>query len=87
MKKALAGTLESSDCCVTLTEKNLGSGLSLTVSGTERFMSAITETVGDVAGSFGISDVDIFVQDRGALDVVLRSRLEAAILRYETDEA
>jgi citrate lyase gamma subunit len=60
---------------------DLGNGILLTVSGAERFQTAIASTVRKEAGKFRVSDVWIFVQG-SALDVVLSARLETAFTRY-----
>jgi citrate lyase subunit gamma (acyl carrier protein) len=51
MKTAQAGTLESMDCIVTVTEAEKGRGISVSI------------------------------QDNGAIDLVLKARVEAAVRR------
>lgn len=83
MKKAQAGTLESMDCLVTVTEREAGAGLSTEITGSSavRFKSAMENKVKEVLASLGVSDVAVSVQDNGALDLVLGARLEAAVKR------
>ena len=64
-RKACAGTLESSDVYVEL----------------EQFGEAIRSAVLDVINEMNISDVKIKVVDRGALDCVIRARVETALSR------
>ncbi|MDR1875489.1 MAG: citrate lyase acyl carrier protein [Synergistaceae bacterium] len=81
----MAGTPESMDCVIVVEERPRGSGVSLTISGGERFRAAITDTVMGMLERFGLTDVDVHVQDNGARDVVLSARLEAAFVRYGKD--
>ena len=71
-RKACAGTLESSDVYVELEPS---------VSGIEQFGEAIRSAVLDVINEMNISDVKIKVVDRGALDCVIRARVETALSR------
>ncbi|MDY4031512.1 MAG: citrate lyase acyl carrier protein [Pyramidobacter sp.] len=83
MKTASAGTLESMDCLVTVTEAAPGSGLvvELEGSGVSRFRSAMEKTVRDTLEALGANDLTVNVNDRGALDVVLEARVETAVKR------
>ena len=81
LKSASAGTMESSDAYI---EIEPGKGcLSISVESVvkKQFGDRIEESVKDVLNEYGISDADIRVVDRGALDCVIRARVEAAILR------
>lgn len=84
MKSATAGTLESMDCLVTVTETAPGTGISLTLEGSSvtRFRTAMEKTVRAVLDSMGVKDLDVKVQDHGALDIVLEARVETAVKRY-----
>lgn len=84
MKNATAGTLESMDCLVIVTETAPGAGISLTLEGSSvpRFRTSMEKTVRAVLDSMGIKDMDVKVQDHGALDVVLEARVETAVRRY-----
>lgn len=81
MKTAYAGTLESMDCVVTAAERAPGSGtiISVTGSGAVRFRSAMERKITEVLAAAGVRDVDIAVQDNGAIDLVLGARVEAAL--------
>lgn len=81
MKTAHTGTLESMDCIVTATERGAGSGvvISITGSGSTRFKTAMEKEITRVLTSLNVSDLDIAVQDNGALDLVLGARVEAAV--------
>ncbi|MCI7402938.1 citrate lyase acyl carrier protein [Pyramidobacter sp.] len=83
MKTASAGTLESMDCLVTVSEGGRGSGLAVELegSGVSRFRSAMEKTVRDTLEALGANDLTVNVNDRGALDVVLEARVETAVKR------
>ncbi len=83
MNTAQAGTLESMDCLVTVSDTAQGSGTKIHISGSSaaRFSSAMEKKVAEVIGSMGVKDIDISIQDNGALDIVLGARVEAAVKR------
>ena len=88
MKTAQAGTLESMDCLVTVTEAAAGVGVKLEMSGASvaRFKSAMEKKVKETLAALGVSDIEVAVQDNGALDIVLGARVEAAVKRLEAAE-
>ena len=84
MKTAMAGTLESMDCLVTVTEAAPGSGITLNLEGSSvaRFRSSMEKTIGNLLNSMNVKDMDVKIQDHGALDIVLEARVETALKRY-----
>ena len=74
-KESVAGTVESSDVMVYVAPS--GGGV--------QFDAQIRATVDDVLKQLGVDAVALRLDDRGALDCVLRARLKAALLRA-TDE-
>jgi citrate lyase subunit gamma (acyl carrier protein) len=85
MKTAQAGTVESMDCLVTVSEAEPGTGLALTLAGSSvaRFSKAMEKAVRETLESLGIRDLAVSVQDNGALDLVLKARVEAAVARLK----
>ncbi len=83
MNTATAGTLESMDCMVVATEAAPGKGLAMTLEGAsvERFRPSMEGTIRRVAEELNVKDLDIQVQDRGALDIVLEARVRTALTR------
>ncbi len=79
---AVAGTLESSDVQVTIHPNN-GMGLDIRIESIVKaqFGDAILETVEEVLASFGIAEALVRINDKGALDWVIRARMQAAICR------
>ena len=81
LRRASAGTLESSDAYVEI-EPGAG-GVEIQVESVvlERFGEAIRGTVREVLAELGVTDARVRVADRGALDCVIRARVETAVRR------
>lgn len=84
-KAAVAGTLESSDALIRV-EPAEGLDLEINSSVGKQFGEQIEATVKAVLSQFDVTDAQIIVEDKGALDCVLQARLKAALQRA-TDEA
>ena len=81
LKSAVAGTMESSDAYV---EIEPGKGkLNINVESVvkKQFGEKIETAVKEVLDEHGIKDANVRIVDRGALDCVIRARVETAILR------
>ena len=81
VKTASAGTLESSDVYVEVAPGNEGISLEIDSVVYAQFGDAIRETVLDVLKDCGVEQAAVRVADRGALECVLRARVETALLR------
>ena len=81
IKLATAGTDEKSDAIITVEPND--SGLVLQIKGVviNQFGEAIEASVREVLEEMGVKNAIVTVADRGALDCVLRARVETAILR------
>ena len=79
-KLASAGTMESSDAYV---EIEPATGLEITLESvvSQQFGDSIRQVVRDVLTEQGVENAKIRVVDRGALDCVIRARVETAIVR------
>lgn len=84
-KDAIAGTLESSDAQIRIAP-NSSLEIELNSSVGKQFGDDILATINEVLAQFNVTAAKIIVEDKGALDCVLRARLKAALLRA-TDEA
>lgn len=80
-KRASAGTMESSDAYVEIEPGQNGLNIHLESVVLAQFGDAIENTVREVLGEQGVTDANVRVIDRGALDCVIRARVEAAVLR------
>lgn len=80
-KRAIVGTLESNDAMVAIEPGNGGIDIEIESVVMRQFGSHIRGTVKEMLDRMGITDVKVSVRDRGALDLVLRARMEAAVRR------
>lgn len=80
VKKAWAGTMESSDAYVEVEPaQDLTVELQSVVQA--QFGEAIEAAVRDVLAQCGVEKACVKVMDRGALECVIRARVETALLR------
>lgn len=84
VRKASAGTLESSDAYVEI-GPGTGNGVELDLESVvvKQYGDQIEATVKSVLDQFEVTDAEVKVVDRGALDCVIRARVETAIMRGE----
>lgn len=80
LKTAAAGTLESSDCLVTV-EPGSGIHLDLSSSVMNQYGRQIQATVLETLERLGVKDASVTVVDKGALDCTLKARVECAVFR------
>ena len=78
--RATAGTLESSDVFVTL-EPHDGLQIDIDSVVKNQYGEAILHTVEDVLSELNVRNAKLSIVDRGALDCVIRARVETAVLR------
>ena len=78
--RASAGTMESSDAYVEITP---GTGVQIQLESVvaQQFGQAIDAVVREVLAEQGVQNANVRVVDRGALECVIRARVETAILR------
>ena len=78
---AVAGTLESSDVYVEIEPGTGGLEVQLESVVQGQFGEASREVVCEVLTDCGVSNATVRVVDRGALDCVIRARVETAVMR------
>ncbi len=81
IREAAAGTLESSDALVRVAPGAGGLELELESVVLNQFGPAIRAAVLETLEAVGVADAKVCVRDRGALDCVLRARVETAARR------
>lgn len=81
IKIATAGTDEKSDAVITVEPCESGLQLEIKSVVMNQFGSAIEASVREVLAEMGVQNAIVRVADRGALDCVLRARVETAVLR------
>lgn len=80
-KPAVAGTLESSDCQVTVEEGNGRIDLTLESAVLNQFGNQIRKVTLETLERLGVDDVRITIVDKGALDCTIKARIEGAVFR------
>lgn len=80
-KKASAGTLESSDVYVEIEPSENGLTIDLQSVVQAQYGDAIEAAVREVLLENGVERASVKVMDRGALECVIRARVETAVLR------
>lgn len=84
-KSAFAGTMESSDAFVEIfPAEELSVEINSIVM--ERFGEAIEKAVREELAECGVAAAKVRVADRGALDCVIKARVETAVRRAEAEE-
>jgi len=83
---ASAGTLESSDVYVEIAPAESGIEIDLNSVVQAQFGEMILEVVREVLAECGVDKAKLTIQDRGALDCVIRARVETAVMRGKGEE-
>ena len=81
LKRAFAGTMESSDAYVEVEPGQNGLSIQLESVVLAQFGQSIDRTVREVLAQQGVENANVRIIDRGALECVLRARVETAVLR------
>ena len=81
IKCASAGTMESSDAYVEIEPGEDGLQIQLESVVLGQFGDAIHRTINEVLTELGVEKARVRVVDQGALECVLRARVETAVLR------
>ena len=83
---ASAGTLESSDVYVEIVPAESGIEIDLNSVVQAQFGEDILAVVREVLDQCGVDKAKLTIQDRGALDCVIRARVETAVMRGKGEE-
>ena len=82
IKEAVAGTLESSDLLVKVAPGEPDRlDIHIRSEVMRQFGAQIRAVVVDTLARLGVTEGDVSIEDKGALDCTIRARVEAAILR------
>jgi citrate lyase subunit gamma (acyl carrier protein) len=81
VREALAGTLESSDLMVRIGPKEGGLEIVLESEVIHQFGAQIESVVRETLSKLGVTEGLIVVEDKGALDCVVRARVQTAVSR------
>ncbi len=80
-KSAVAGTLESSDCMVTVEPGRGQVDLDLDSVVIRQYGKQIRKVIYDTLKRLDVNDVKVTVVDKGALDCTIKARVECAVYR------
>ena len=82
LKEAMAGTLESSDILVTVRPNPVeGIDISLESNVMAMFGTQIADTARKVCADMGVTSAILEMKDKGAIECVIRARVQAALCR------
>lgn len=85
-REAMAGTLESSDICVTVQPAAKGIRIDLNSTVENYYGDSIRETIGAVLQELGVRTALVSAVDHGALDCTIRARVTTAVKRASREE-
>lgn len=78
---ASAGSLESGDVLISISPANIGRKIELNSSVYKQFGEDILKSVNEILDEYEVKNATIKIEDKGALDLVIRARLKTAIFR------
>jgi len=81
VREAIAGTLESSDLMVRIGPGKGAINITIASIVLAQFGDAIRLEVESTLQALGITDASVNIDDKGALDCVIRARVQAAVAR------
>lgn len=81
VREAYAGSLESSDLMVRVAPGKGGLDVSVTSIVMAQFGEAITAEIKGALAALGVTNAVVTADDKGALDCVIRARVQAAVAR------
>lgn len=84
-RNAVAGTLESSDIFLEVFPKDGGIEIELQSIVMQQYGEEIKQVIADTVRAHSVDNVLIRANDRGALECVIRARVETALVRAGKD--
>ncbi|MGL6101147.1 MAG: citrate lyase acyl carrier protein [Fusobacteriaceae bacterium] len=80
-KIANAGTLESSDIQIVIAPSETGIEIQLESAVMAQFGDSINEVIMDTLKEMGVTSAKVNANDKGAIDSVIKSRVQTAVMR------
>ena len=81
IRAATAGTDTSGDALVSVSPASEGLHLQISSVFYAQFSRSIEKTARELLAVLGVQNAEVAIDDHGAMDWVLRARIEAAVLR------
>lgn len=78
---AMAGTLESSDISITIEANDNGIEINLKSSVEKQFGKQIRRVIEETLKELGVKNALVIANDKGALDCVIKARVQTAVIR------
>ena len=78
---AMAGTLESSDISITIEANDNGIEINLKSSVEKQFGKQIRRVIEETLKELGVKNALVTANDTGALDCVIKARVQTAVIR------
>ena len=78
---AMAGTLESSDISITIEANDNGIEINLKSSVEKQFGKQIRRVIEETLKELGVKNALVTANDKGALDCVIKARVQTAVIR------
>lgn len=87
-KKAQAGSFESADILILAEPVNKGDGRKIEFQSVvnKQFGDKILEIINNCLDEFKIDDIFLVIQDKGAIEPVIKSRMETVLLRASNQQ-
>jgi citrate lyase subunit gamma (acyl carrier protein) len=85
-KTAVAGTLESSDCMVTIEPAEKGLELELESTVIRQYGRQIRKVANETLKRLDVKKARVSIVDKGALDCTIKARVECAVMRAAEHE-
>jgi len=85
-KTAVAGTLESSDCMVTVEPAEKGLQIDLESAVIRQYGRQIRKVATETLGRLEVENARVTIVDKGALDCTIKARVECAVMRAAEHE-
>ncbi len=86
IKTAVAGTLESSDCLVTVEPAQRGLEIDLESAVIRQYGKRIMEVAAETLDRLDVKNARVSIVDKGALDCTIKARVECAAMRAAEHE-
>ena len=86
IKTAVAGTLESSDCLVTVEPAQRGLEIDLESAVIRQYGKRIMEVAAETLDRLDVKNARVSIVDKGALDCTIKARVECAVMRAAEHE-
>lgn len=79
--RAIAGTLESSDIQIVIEPHTIGIEIELESPVIRQYGDDIKKVIKETINEFGVTNIKVYANDKGAITPVIKSRVQTALSR------